>query len=115
MKLCEIKDISGKNISDIDINNKQELIKKLNIARDKQAINDLNKLSDKELKTVIKLLGKHDFADLSTIDKEELEKGIKVEFEHTGNKLIARLISLDHLFELGDYYSRLEKMEKEEK
>jgi hypothetical protein len=113
MKLCEIKDISGKNISDKDISNRQELIKKLNIDKDKKAIEALYKLSDTELKTIIKLLGKHDFADISGINKKELEKGIKVEMEHSDNLLMARFVAIDHLFELPDYYSRLEKMEKE--
>lgn len=44
-------------------------------------------------------------------DKKELAMGIEVEMEHTGNKAIAKRISLDHLAELPDYYSRLKKME----
>ena len=46
-------------------------------------------------------------------DKKELAMGIKVEMEHTKNKAIAKRISLDHLAEFGDYYTRLLKMEKE--
>jgi len=46
-------------------------------------------------------------------DKEELQKGIKVEMEHTKNKAIAKRIALDHLAELPDYYTRLLKMEGE--
>ncbi len=46
-------------------------------------------------------------------DKKELEMGIKVEMEHTKNKAIAKRITLDHLAELPDYYTRLLKMEKE--
>ena len=110
MKLFEIKNISGSNISNID---RQQLIQKLYIARDKKSIEDLYKLSDDELKTIIKMIGKHDFADLSKINKAELEKGIQVEFEHTDNRITARLIALDHLFEIENYYSRLEKMEQQ--
>jgi len=46
------------------------------------------------------------------INKKELEMGIKVEYEHTNNELIARRIALDHLTELYDYYTRLKKMEE---
>lgn len=48
-------------------------------------------------------------------DKDQLEMGIKVEYEHTPDKDVARKIALDHLTELKDYYTRLEKMEKEGK
>lgn len=46
-------------------------------------------------------------------DSKQLEMGIKVEMEHTSNKLISRKIALDHLAEIPDYYTRLDKMEKE--
>lgn len=42
----------------------------------------------------------------------QLEMGIKVESEHTGSKQMARMIALQHLEELPDYYSRLKKAEK---
>lgn len=44
-------------------------------------------------------------------DEKELKMGIKIEMEHTKNRAIAKRISLDHLAELPDYYSRLQKME----
>jgi hypothetical protein len=43
----------------------------------------------------------------------QLEKGMKVELEHTSSLDEARDIALDHLVEFPDYYDRLEKMEKE--
>ena len=48
-----------------------------------------------------------------SIDKinKQLEKGIKVEKEHTNDEKKARRIALDHLFEIPDYYDRLNKME----
>jgi hypothetical protein len=46
--------------------------------------------------------------------KIQLEKGIKVEKEHTNNNDMAKEIAMDHLFEFPDYYIKLEKMEKEE-
>lgn len=49
---------------------------------------------------------------IGTIEKE-LELGIKVEKEHSDDPKKAREIAMDHLVELPDYYSRLDKMEKE--
>ena len=48
---------------------------------------------------------------LKTLNSQ-LEMGIKVESEHTGSKKMARMIALQHLEELPDYYSRLKKAEK---
>ena len=42
----------------------------------------------------------------------QLQKGIKVEYEHTKDKNASAEIALDHLLELPDYYDRLEKMER---
>lgn len=46
-------------------------------------------------------------------DRNQLEMGIKIEMEHTDDPNIAKKIALDHLAEIPDYYSRLNKMEKE--
>jgi hypothetical protein len=46
-------------------------------------------------------------------DPKELKIGMKVEMEHTTDPVLAKRISLDHLAEIKDYYSRLIKMEKE--
>ena len=48
---------------------------------------------------------------LDTLEPE-LKKGIKIESEHTGDKRMARIIALQHLEELPNYYSKLKKMEK---
>ena len=52
------------------------------------------------------------------VSPKELELGIKVEYEHVDKKspyakLMASRIALDHLAEIDDYYTRLDKMEKE--
>jgi hypothetical protein len=47
--------------------------------------------------------------------KKELESGTKVEMEHTDDKSKAKEIAMDHLAEMPDYYTRLEKMEKNAK
>ena len=46
------------------------------------------------------------------VDKKELKMGIRVEKEHTDNANVAKDISLDHLAEIKDYYTRLKTMEK---
>lgn len=43
--------------------------------------------------------------------RKELRTGMDVELEHTKNKRQAREIALDHLWELPDYYTRLQRME----
>jgi len=50
-----------------------------------------------------------------TFDEKEVEMGKKVELEHTNNPIISHRITLDHLTEIPDYYSRLKKMEEEGK
>ena len=50
--------------------------------------------------------------DVESINKQ-VERGIKVEHEHTSNDDEAKRIALDHLYELPDYYDRLDKMEEE--
>lgn len=42
----------------------------------------------------------------------QIELGKKVEKEHTSNEKEAIDIALDHLDELPDYYTRLERMER---
>jgi hypothetical protein len=42
----------------------------------------------------------------------QLKKGIKTESEHTGNKLVAKKIALDHLAENLLYYEKLRKIER---
>jgi hypothetical protein len=46
-------------------------------------------------------------------DPKQIKMGIEVEYEHTNITLIAEKISKDHLAEIPDYYTRLDKMEKE--
>lgn len=44
---------------------------------------------------------------------DQLEKGIEIEMEHTDDPEEAKAIAKDHLFEIPDYYDRLEQMEEE--
>lgn len=56
--------------------------------------------------------GLGDYKPDSSFDKKSLEKGIKVELEHTKDRQIAKEISKDHLSEDASYYDKLEQMEK---
>ncbi|MFA5398414.1 MAG: DUF5661 family protein [Methanogenium sp.] len=47
-------------------------------------------------------------------DQEQLAKGKDVEKEHTNDEDMAKEIAKDHLTERGDYYDKLEDMEKKE-
>lgn len=49
------------------------------------------------------------------VDSDELAMGIKVEMEHTNNKILAEKIARDHLSEFADYYTNLKEMEKKMK
>lgn len=48
-----------------------------------------------------------------SVDKvnKELQKGIKVEYEHTNNKETAAIIASQHLEERLDYYEKLKEVE----
>ena len=54
-------------------------------------------------------------------NKEQLEKGITVEVEHTNDKDLAKEVTKDHLTEVPNYYidengeDRLKKLEEEAK
>lgn len=55
--------------------------------------------------------------DIGLIEKElkkQLNKGIKVEMEHTDDRGKAKEIAMDHLFEDPKYYDKLEKIETKE-
>lgn len=43
--------------------------------------------------------------------KKQLKMGVEVELEHTKNRSTAKDIAMDHLSEMPDYYTRLDKME----
>jgi len=45
-------------------------------------------------------------------DPKEVEIGIKVEMEHTGNEMLATRIVHDHLSEIPNYYTLLKEMER---
>ena len=65
---------------------------------------------NKRVLTVSALAKKHDVSK-EYIEKQ-LQRGIKVEHEHTTKLAVARRIALAHLGENPDYYKKLKKVEK---
>lgn len=65
---------------------------------------------NKRVLTVSALSKKHK-VEPDYIEKQ-LEKGIKVEHEHTSKLKVARQIALAHLGEDPEYYSKLKRIEK---
>jgi len=55
--------------------------------------------------------GKADKKVPSDFPKKDIEKGIRVELEHTSDPEIAKEITMDHLKEHKDYYIGLKHME----
>ena len=47
---------------------------------------------------------------IESVVKSQLNKGIKVEMEHTNDKKIAKEIAIDHIYEDLHYYDKLKKM-----
>lgn len=76
---------------------------------------DLDKAAERLKK--VNLTGLADKENVTTkeVDPGQLAMGIKVEMEHTKDKTVAKQIAMDHLTEIPDYYTRLEKMEDEAK
>jgi hypothetical protein len=64
-------------------------------------------------KTLQDLAKKHD-TDFKTL-QHQLDKGMRVEMEHTKDKETAKKIAMDHLYEVPDYYDRLKKVENSPK
>lgn len=56
--------------------------------------------------------GRADGKKVTDFDLDQLIMGIKVEQEHTTDKYTALEITMDHLQEFPDYYTRLHEMEE---
>lgn len=69
-------------------------------------------IDTKEFKDQLKG-GRADGKDITKYDLKQILMGIKIEQEHTTNKMIALEITMDHLEEIPDYYTRLIEMEEE--
>ena len=67
---------------------------------------------DKSTPTLSDIAKKHK-VEVDTL-KKQLEKGVRVELEHTSDRVVAKEIALDHLSEFPDYYTRLDRVEVKE-
>ena len=54
-------------------------------------------------KSTKEIAKKHDTTEAKI--KKEIDKGAKIEFEHTKNKAAAKRIAKDHVFEKPKYYT----------
>jgi len=81
-------------------------------AQYRQAIKKAHGIDIKNFKDTIRG-GRADGQRITKYDLDELLMGIKVELEHTTNRMLALEIAMDHLEEFPDYYTRLEEMEEE--
>lgn len=95
---------SGPLFSSIKRKIKEEILK--GGLSDNKTLKDIAKKHDKK--------GYYDINDFVSLLKKELEKGIKVEMEHTNNKKKAEEIAMDHLWEDPKYYTKLKKIETKE-
>lgn len=70
----------------------------------------------KKQKTSVKsIMLKHSKDNDKKFNKKELEKGIKIEKEHSNKLSVRKAITKAHLAEIPDYNTRLLKMEKKAK
>jgi hypothetical protein len=82
-------------------------------------VKDSSKIKEEKLKgglsdnkTIEDIAKKHN--NMVSSLKKELNKGIKVEMEHTKDKENAKEIAMDHLWEDPSYYIKLKKIETKE-
>jgi hypothetical protein len=73
---------------------------------DNMSLSDIAKKHDKK--------GYYHIDDFVKSLKKQLQKGIKVELEHTDDENVAREIAMDHLYEDPKYYDKLKKIEAHE-
>lgn len=83
-----------------------KLATKLNVS-----VKELMQMGEQDVNAILKNVGEYDFAPDADFDKQELQRGIEVEKEHTKSNLVAKLIAKDHLKEDPKYYQKLLKIE----
>ena len=117
-----IKESSSKNLKEKEDMLKTKLIKRFNNEKH-VSLEELNKIAKDNDKTpeeiyemVFKILNEFLYRryEKFTGDKKELMSGIKDEFEHSSEPLIAEIIAKDHLKQVPNYYTLLKKIEPDE-
>lgn len=113
---------SEKYKKSIDCNNPKGFSQRAHCQGKKKKMNETEILKGglADNKTLIQMAKKHDakgyyhILDMVKSLRKELEKGIKVEMEHTDNKEKAKEIAMDHLWEDPSYYTKLKRIEAKE-
>jgi len=119
-----LQNVKGLNVTDMDVQNFFEnLLKRHNsimnenneIDTEENGEDDVPALDVNDVDSDGDKLegGLGDDGDMMQYDPQEVLKGVEVEMEHTKDPKIALEIAMDHLEELSDYYTRLEKMENQ--
>jgi len=93
------------------INNSSKLKSSHRKTKPKETIKKVKKYEKKASKDIIPG-GLADDLSPEDFDRDNLDKGIESELEHTSSKDIAEEIAMDHLTEDPGYYQKLEIMEK---
>ena len=108
---------SQKYKNSIDCNNPKGFSQRAHCQgkKKKQVSEEILKGGKADKKTLEDILKKHNKKG-NTIEvlKKQLQKGMKVEMEHTDNKTKAKEIAMDHLYEDPKYYDKLKKIESKE-
>jgi hypothetical protein len=109
-----------------EVDNAKTILKKIGVVLSPPTMKEETSLADKILSEMIgdkpgwnikkskniEDISKKHKVSLDTL-KKQLEKGMKIEMEHTTDRGEAEIIALQHLDEIPDYYDRLIKMEKQ--
>lgn len=114
-RLLELAGIEIKGVKNDNEKDKLVSILRKNVNPSEEDLKDFDKsFIASMLANLLKKYKHVDDAD-EKFDAEQLAKGVKVEHEHTDDSYLAKIIAKAHLSEISDYYTRLEKMEKEGK
>ena len=81
----------------------------------KTSPHELEEVAYELLSGLLKGVGKHKEVPVTNFDPEQVKLGLEIEKEHSDSPAIAQQIVKDHLAEIPDYYTRLNKMEDEAK
>jgi len=109
-----------------EVDNAKTILRKIGVVLSPPTMKEETSLADKILSEMIgdkpgwnikkskniEDISKKHKVSLDTL-KKQLEKGMKIEMEHTTDRGEAEIIALQHLDEIPDYYDRLIKMEKQ--
>ena len=112
-RLLELAGVEVKGVKDDNEKDKLVMLLRKNSKPSDEDLKDFDKSFIASMFASLLKKFKHVDDPDEKFDAEQLAKGVKVEHEHTNDSYLAKIIAKAHLSELPDYYTRLEKMEKE--